>query len=105
MPVLSAVKLTVKDEQEQSFHFHHSQNETYGADDILADQESTRLGSISLKSVFDYSFPPPPLPPPKVTAHILGTMDDKIELNRRMNTKQERMPRHFSKAGLWTLPR
>ena len=69
MPVLSAVKLTVKDEQEQSFHFHHSQNETYGADDILADQESTRLGSISLKSVFDYSFPPPPTPAKSDCSH------------------------------------
>lgn len=35
----------------------------------------------------------PPLPEQKAIAHILGTLDDKIELNRRMNVTLEAMAR------------
>ena len=35
----------------------------------------------------------PPLPKQKAIAHILGTLDDKIELNRRMNATLEAMAR------------
>ncbi len=35
----------------------------------------------------------PPLPEQKTIAHILGTLDDKIELNRRMNATLEAMAR------------
>ena len=37
--------------------------------------------------------PLPPLPEQKRIAHILGTLDDKIELNRRMNATLEAMAR------------
>ena len=37
--------------------------------------------------------PHPPLPEQKTIAHILGTLDDKIELNRRMNATLEAMAR------------
>lgn len=35
----------------------------------------------------------PPLPEQRVVAHVLGTLDDKIELNRRMNDTLEAMAR------------
>ncbi len=35
----------------------------------------------------------PPLPPQRAIAHVLGTLDDKIELNRRMNATLEAMAR------------
>ncbi|MDR0535166.1 MAG: restriction endonuclease subunit S [Puniceicoccales bacterium] len=38
-----------------------------------------------------YSLPLPPLPEQKTIARILGTLDDKIELNRRMNATLEAM--------------
>jgi len=37
----------------------------------------------------------PPLPEQKAIAHILGTLDDKIELNRRMNATLEAMVREL----------
>jgi type I restriction enzyme S subunit len=40
----------------------------------------------------------PPLPEQKRIAHILGTLDDKIELNRRMNATLEGMSRAIFKS-------
>ena len=40
----------------------------------------------------------PPLPIQKAIAHILGTLDDKIELNRRMNETLEGMARAIFKS-------
>ena len=40
----------------------------------------------------------PPLPEQSAIAHILGTLDDKIELNRRMNETLEAMARALFKS-------
>ena len=40
----------------------------------------------------------PPLPEQRAIAHILGTLDDKIELNRRMNQTLEEMSRALFKS-------
>ena len=42
--------------------------------------------------------PVPPLPDQRAIAHILGTLDDKIELNRRMNETLEAMARALFKS-------
>ena len=42
----------------------------------------------------------PPLPQQRAIAHILGTLDDKIELNRRMNATLEAMARALFKSWL-----
>ncbi len=42
----------------------------------------------------------PPLPVQRAIAHILGTLDDKIELNRRINETLEAMARALFKAWL-----
>ena len=49
----------------------------------------------SLKSI---RLPLPPLPEQRAIAHILGTLDDKIELNRRMNETLEAMARVLFKS-------
>ena len=41
---------------------------------------------------------PPDLPEQRAIAHILGTLDDKIELNRRMNETLEAMARALFKS-------
>lgn len=44
-------------------------------------------------AVAKFQFRLPPLPEQKTIAHILGTLDDKIELNRRMNATLEAVAR------------
>ena len=49
--------------------------------------------TISLKSISSLNIPIPPAAELEFIAHILGTLDDKIELNRRMNATLEAMAR------------
>jgi len=46
----------------------------------------------------EFSFKLPPLPEQTAIAHILGTLDDKIELNRRMNETLEAMAQALFKS-------
>jgi len=54
--------------------------------------------NINLATLERLHFPLPPLPEQRVIAHILGTLDDKIELNRRMNETLEAMARALFKS-------
>jgi len=51
-----------------------------------------------LASLRSITVPVPPLPEQRAIAHILGTLDDKIELNRRMNETLEAMARALFKS-------
>jgi type I restriction enzyme, S subunit len=46
-----------------------------------------------LRTLREATFPLPPLPVQRAIVHILGTLDDKIELNRRMNQTLEGLAR------------
>lgn len=54
--------------------------------------------NLSVRSLCNYPLPLPPLPEQRAIAHILGTLDDKIELNRRMNETREAMARALFKS-------
>jgi len=43
----------------------------------------TTIQNVSLKSMREFSFPLPPIEEQKAIAHILGSLDDKIELNAK----------------------
>lgn len=61
----------------------------------LAGHGTGRLNTDELKAL-DVTLPP--LPEQRAIAHILGTLDDKIELNRRMNETLEAMARTLFKS-------
>jgi type I restriction enzyme S subunit len=54
-----------------------------------------RVPSVAIEK---YVIALPPLPEQRAIAHILGTLDDKIELNRRMNEPLEAMARALFKS-------
>jgi len=53
---------------------------------------------LPIYGIANIALPLPPLPEQKAIAHILGTLDDKIELNRRMNATLEGMAQALFKS-------
>jgi len=53
---------------------------------------------LALYRIEEIRVPVPPLPEQRAIAHILGTLDDKIELNRRMSETLERMAQALFKS-------
>ncbi len=54
--------------------------------------------AITKGHIESFEVPLPPLPEQRAIAHILGTLDDKIELNRKMNATLEAMARDLFKS-------
>ena len=55
------------------------------------------MPSLNTRLLSDVPIVYPSLPKQRAIAHILGTLDDKIELNRRMNQTLEEMARAIFK--------
>ena len=55
------------------------------------------MPSLNTQLLSDLPIAHPPLPEQRAIAHVLGTLDDKIELNRRMNETLEAMARALFK--------
>ena len=60
---------------------------------IARNKQTTGLGHVTKKDLEEIGAALPPLDQQRAIAHILGTLDDKIELNRRMNETLEAMAR------------
>jgi len=58
----------------------------------------TTVSNIRLPILRAFQIPTPPLSEQRAIAHILGTLDDKIELNRRMNATLEGMAQALFKS-------
>ncbi len=63
------------------------------SDYVLSVQTGTAVPHISAWQIEDYEFRLPPVRHQRAIGHILGALDDKIELNRRMNATLEAMAR------------
>ena len=67
-------------------------------DFATAGSEGTRMPRATWEHVSRYTVSLPTLSEQRAIAHILGTLDDKIELNRRMNQTLEEMARALFKS-------
>ena len=74
-------------------------------DEVLASATGTTVRHTSPERIERYRFPLPPLPEQRAIAHVLGTLDDKIELNRRMNETLEAMARALFKSWFVSMRR
>jgi type I restriction enzyme S subunit len=61
-------------------------------------EEKTAYPSVNPDDIAECAVPVPPLSEQRAIAHILGTLDDKIELNRRMSETLEAMARALFKS-------
>ena len=66
--------------------------------EVLAGATGTTVKHTSPGRIRQFRFSLPPLPEQRAIAHVLGTLDDKIELNRRMNETLEEMARALFKS-------
>lgn len=64
----------------------------------LVDEASHGTGRLQTEALKGLEILLPPLPAQRAIAHILGSLDDKIELNRRMNATLEEMARALFQA-------
>jgi type I restriction enzyme S subunit len=65
---------------------------------IIRDSEATGVPKTNVTYLREFPIALPPLPEQRAIAHILGTLDDKIELNRRMSETLEAMARALFKS-------
>src|SRR5262245_48344387 len=66
--------------------------------EIIASATGTTVKHTSPERIQRFRFRLPPLPEQRAIAHILGTLDDKIELNLRMSETLETMARALFKS-------
>jgi type I restriction enzyme S subunit len=65
---------------------------------IARNKQTTGLGHVTKRDLENIEVAYPDLPEQHAIAHILGTLDDKIDLNRRMNETLEAMVRAIFKS-------
>jgi type I restriction enzyme S subunit len=65
---------------------------------IARNKQTTGLGHVTKRDLESIDGATPPLPEQRAIAHILGTLDYKIELNRRMSETLEAMARTLFKS-------
>ncbi len=66
--------------------------------EIARNKQTTGLGHVTKRDLKNIAAAFPPLPEQRAIAHILGALDDKIELNRRMNETLEAIARALFKS-------
>jgi type I restriction enzyme, S subunit len=87
-------KVLVKAEAEidERFLFYLLRTREY-RDEVLASATGTTVKHTSPRRILAYKAKFPPLPEQKAIAAVLGALDDKIELNQRMNATLDAMAR------------
>ena len=89
----NAVRLRTKSDLDQRYLFYLLKQPDFQTYIVGTAQGSASQASITLNDIFGFEFQRPPLSEQKAIAAVLGALDDKIELNRRMNATLEAMAR------------
>ncbi|CAA6816897.1 MAG: Type I restriction-modification system, specificity subunit S (EC [uncultured Sulfurovum sp.] len=80
------------------FLYYLLKNQSFGKYLVSNAQGSANQASITLNDIYSYQTTIPSLLIQKKIAHILSTLDDKIELNRKMNQTLEEMAQALFKS-------
>jgi type I restriction enzyme S subunit len=94
----SQMKLTVNRELADPLFIYYVFSTVEQQDYIRQNAIQTGVPHTNLGILRGTSVPLPPLPEQRAIAHILGMLDDKIELNRRMNETLEALARALFKS-------
>jgi len=94
----SQMKLTVNRELADPLFIYYVFSTEEQQDYIRQNAIQTGVPHTNLGILRGTPLPLPPLPEQRAIAHILGKLDDKIELNRRMNETLEAMARALFKS-------
>jgi type I restriction enzyme S subunit len=89
----NAVRLRTNAALDQRFLFYLLKQLDFQTYIVGTAQGSASQASITLNDIFGFEFQCPPIAEQKTIAAVLGALDDKIELNRRMNATLETMAR------------
>jgi len=90
-------RLRAKSQLDQGFLFYLIGSQGF-TDHVLAIQTGTAVPHISGKQILSFEFPLLDLPEQRAIAAVLGSLDNKIEQNRRTGRKLEELARAVFKA-------
>ena len=94
----SCLKLTVDKEKADSLYVFYFLMSRIGQTQIKNLAYGSTRDTINLTPSSEIKLPLPPLSEQKAIAHILGSLDEKIELNRQMNQTLEAMAQALFKS-------
>ena len=92
------MKLSVNKEIADPLFVYYFVSSPASREKIIRDSESTGVPKTNLAYLSKFPIDLPELPEQRAIAHILGTLDDKIELNRQMNETLEAIARAVFKS-------
>jgi type I restriction enzyme S subunit len=95
---LMVIRTKTEDVSARYLYQFLTSKETSGWLQHLAESRSGTFPQITFDQVASLDIPLPPLPEQRAIAHVLGTLDDLIELNRETNEILEEMARALFKS-------
>jgi type I restriction enzyme S subunit len=101
LPVLPGaflIRFRLKCEVADPRFYRYFFNSPAGQELLISVATGSVQQNLNITSVHGLDIPVPPLPEQRTIVHILGMLDDKIELNRRMNETLETMARALFKS-------
>ena len=94
----NAARLTSFKECVSSKFVYYYLTSRIGQQEIISRKVGSAQGKLPMYNIKSLPIHLPPLPEQKAIAHILGKLDDKIELNRKMNESLEAMAQALFKS-------